>query len=210
MSFLGIEMISTQVYVAKADNLSLFTKEDEKDFFSHIFQKAEEKGLTYKACNLPWHFWARHYTDVQTPIQQETFAYFKGKFKEEGFTPNNMKHMDTLLVSVASKLFFANYKDFLKLYFSKIYLGAKDYHFLILIFGIFIIFSVLSLIKFSEQILFYVLISLAAISNYMLVAIFEYVTNRYMFYTSNLLTSFVLIIVIEHFLKNNKFGDYTS
>lgn len=201
MSFLGIEMISTQVYVAKVDNLSLFKNENERDYFSYIFQKAEEKGLNYKACTLPWHFWAKHYTDVQSLIQKETSLYFKNKFKDEALNPKNVKYMNTLLVSVASKLFFANYKDFLKLYISKIYIGVKDYHFLILIFSIFIIFLILSFINYSEQKFFIFIVSLAAILNYMLVAIFEYITNRYMFYTNNLLISLVLIFIIEYFKK---------
>jgi hypothetical protein len=188
--FTGIQLIVAPMYVAKSQDINLFTNKIEQQIFKEINENIEKNILSQlsefnrKNCFFYYHFY-NYYNTMHHGIIPAAFS------------KNNISDpwkLDKIAIKMSLVLIINNLKNYLFLYILNIILNLGGFFFVMLLSFLFL-YTLFWQIKFKDNLsLITIAILMFSFANYGLVALVETAFNRYTHYTDTIL----MLVLFTH------------
>lgn len=197
----GIHLITPAFFVANESDVSIFSTEEEKTFFSKIYSDLEEKELTLSSIKEknghPTFFYIQNFSKIANGTVFDEGRYLIGSPVEDAET---FVKLDKLTTKMAPPLVLKNFKKWLRLYYENFVFGLNGarYAMLYLLFLVITFFVVFK--NPSREAKFILMGSLITLSHIAIIAIGMHTIKRFTFYNDWILF-FIFFILLNLLIK---------
>ncbi|MDH7444978.1 hypothetical protein [Aquimarina sp. 2201CG14-23] len=202
--FTGPSIGAAVFYVADKEDVDLFHKKEEKEYFRLVKERLDAKKWTNTYANAYDSIGSfGHFRQNYSNICNQTIHEYGLRYFEKKGLPSDVQYIETdkLTLGMYKPLLLDNFKEWLKLYIQNIKasLGNSKYlilHLILLGIGIFLV------LKRKDVFVgkFIVFVLLCTFSNMALVAIATHSEKRYMFYNDWVLFV-ILFLLLDRYFK---------